>query len=280
MAELALGGPMAGSTAYNINPTPQAGSGPFGSVPGQIGLPSSLYAQSLAAVPGLNQNAQKASSDVQSLLEGQVSPDTQDYISRLIAAKGVTTGVAGTPFNTADLVKSLGLTSEQLMTSGLGAYNQLLSTVGGLQLSPELQSNIAERNAMMAAAPNPTAAHDQLLRDFENSFGLGMDPNTGGYGSTHILGPSGGTGGFGLGGGGDLFGNSFASWMEGGGGGNDYAMVGGPGTITSQLYGPNGQLMTGPASTTISPLNSGVSLDMNNLYGDTQAQFAPTGAEF
>src|SRR5215475_795596 len=257
MALAAMGGPLNFGGSYSATAAPTGGQGAFGAVPGQIGLPPSLYSQALGAVPGLNQNAQKASSDVQSLLQGEVSPDTQDYISRLIAAKGVTTGVAGTEFNQADLVKSLGLTSEQLQLSGLGAYNQLLTSVGQLQESPELMANIAERNAMMAAAPDPTAAHDQLLRDLEQGLGLGMDPVTGGYGSYHTLGPAAGTGGFGLGGSTDLNGNPYSSWMEGGGGGNDYALVGGPGTITSQLYGPNGTLMTGPGSTTVSPLTSG-----------------------
>ena len=91
---------------FNVYPTATRGRGAYGEVPGQTGLPPSQYQQALMQVPGLAGNAAKASSDVQSLLEGQVSPDTQDYIQRLIAAKGVSTGVEGTPFNTADLVKS------------------------------------------------------------------------------------------------------------------------------------------------------------------------------
>jgi hypothetical protein len=126
---------------------------------------------------------------VQSLLQGEVSPDTENYISRLIAAKGVSTGVEGTPFNTADLVRSLGLTSEQLMTSGLGAYNSLLNSIGSLQEQPGLMAEIGQSNAQLAAAPDPQQAVEQLIRTMQNEFGLGMDNPAGGTGTYHTLGP-------------------------------------------------------------------------------------------
>ena len=178
-----------GGTGFSAYPTPMTGQGAFGKVPGPINLPPSLYAQANTALPGLAGNAATASSDVQSLLQGQVSPDTADYIRNLTAAKGVSSGVAGTPFNTADLVKSLGLTSEQLVTSGLGAYNQLLQTVGGLQENPSLMADIGQSNAALGAAPDPSAVHAQMLRDLENEFNMGnfyRNP----AGGTHILGPA------------------------------------------------------------------------------------------
>lgn len=175
-----------------FNPSPQPGQGAYGKVPGPTGLPPSLYQQALAQVPGLGQNAATASNATQSLLTGQVSPDTESYIDRLIAAKGVSSGVPGSPFNTADLVKSLGLTSEQLVTSGLQAFDNLLNTVGGLQLNPALEAEISQSNAQLGAAPDPQAAANrelQTLTDFYNRFSAGPSGGTGGFGQTNLLGP-------------------------------------------------------------------------------------------
>lgn len=221
-----------GGPGFNVYPQPTGGQGAFGKVPGQTGLPPSNYQQALTQIPGLNQNAATASSDVQSLLQGQLSPDTSDYIKRLVAAKGVSTGVEGSAFNTADLVKSLGLTSEQLMTSGLGAYNSLLNTVGQLQENPGLMSEISQQNAALAAAPDPTAVHNQMLQDLMNEFGMGNNPSggTGGYGSVHTLGPKptyGGGPGVG------------ASPFAGGLSGNDIAQVGGPLSPSPGVAGGN-----------------------------------------
>lgn len=189
MASLLAGLGGYGGGGFNVYPSPTSGQGAFGKVPGATGLPPSNYQQALSSVPGLGQNAATASSDVQSLLQGQVAPDTSDYIKRLVATQGVATGVPGSGLNTADLVKSLGLTSEQLMTSGLGAYNSLLNTVGGLQESPGLMSEIAQQNAALGAAPDPTQVHAQMLRDLENMYGFTNTNPAGGTGGTHILGP-------------------------------------------------------------------------------------------
>lgn len=271
--------PILGNTAYNAGgfnayPSPTGGQGAFGKVPGQIGLPPSLYSQANAAVPGLTPNAAQASTDVQSLLQGQLAPDTEDYIKRLVAAKGVSTGVEGSQFNTADLIKSLGLTSEQLVTSGLGAYNSLLNTVGGLQENPALQAEIAQSNAMLGAAPDPAAVHQQMLEDLQNEFNLGQfNPAAGsGWGSTHILGPAPT-----FGGGGGVGSSPFSTGLSS----NDIALVGGPtGTPTTPTantwqdylqrtlggYGLGNPLPAGGAGT---GLYDPTTLTGNNLYGDT-----------
>lgn len=279
----AIGAPGFSGT-YNVNAAPTSGQGAYGKVPGQIGLPPSLYQQALTNVPGLSLNASTASGDVQNLLSGNLSQGTQNYISRLVAAKGVNSGMPGSQFNTADLVTSLGLTSEQLVNSGLSAYNSLLSTVGGLQESPELMSNIADRNATLAAAPDPQQASEQLIKDLQNEFGFagfgGQSPA--GYGSTHILGPKAAPPSYG----------STTPWWSSGNQFTDTTpvYVGGPGVGASNPtldqtnnwqdylrrtfggadygYQPAGSQGTGPLGE--DPL---MSQDLQDLYSD---QFMPT----
>lgn len=175
---------------YNVNPSPQGGQGAFGKVPGPIGVPPSQWQQALQSVPGLGGNANTASSAIQSMLQGQLSPDTVSQIEEQAAARGVSSGVPGSPFNTADLIRSLGLNSEALTQAGLGAFGSLAGTIGGLQESPALMADIAERNATLSAAPDPLSAFNEMENLFQRGIGLGTPSgNHGGYGSTSILGP-------------------------------------------------------------------------------------------
>ena len=133
----------------------------YGGVPAAIGLPSSLYQQAGTAVPALPSLTKTATDVIGSELHGKVSPGTQQYIQQMAAQYGVGAGMPGLQpgsFNVNNLVRSLGLTSEQLTQQGLGHLNTLQSTVGAQQLDPGLQAEIASRNANLAAAPNPEAA--------------------------------------------------------------------------------------------------------------------------
>lgn len=175
---------------YNSNPSFQAGNGAYGKVPGPIGVPPSQWSEALAAVPGLGGNANTASSAIQSMLQGQLTPDEIAQDQQHAAAAGVSSGVPNSPFNTADLIRSLDLNSHQLVQQGLGDFNSLAGTVGGMQLNPSLLTDIAERNALYAAAPDPQAAAQELHRLYEEGIGQGRPAGpTGGWGSTNILGP-------------------------------------------------------------------------------------------
>lgn len=276
-----------GGGGFSAYAPPTGGQGAFGKVPGQTGIPPSLYQQALGNVPGLGQNAGTASSDIQAMLQGQLAPDTEKYIDRLVAAKGVNQGTNSSPFNTADLIYSLGLTSEQQVMSGLGAYNNLLNTVGQLQENPALMSEIAQQNAMLGAAPDPTAAHNQILQDLQDEFSrFSGNPagSTGGWGKTTLLGPTPGAGG---GGGGN--------WWDSNPWGSDNTPVfvgGGPGVGASASTPLQNNTWQDYLKSTFGGANYGYqpasgtgmydqsSLESaNSLYGDTtdysQAENAP-----
>jgi hypothetical protein len=64
-------------------------------------------------------------------------------------------------------VKSLGLTSEAQTQQGVGDYLNFLGGVGASQVTPELQSSIAQQNSVDAAAPNPAAAAATQLQLYQ-----------------------------------------------------------------------------------------------------------------
>lgn len=216
---------------YNSNPSFQAGNGAYGKVPGPIGVPPSQWSEALAAVPGLGGNANTASSAIQSMLQGQLTPDEIAQDQQHAAAAGVSSGVPNSPFNTADLIRSLDLNSHQLVQQGLGDFNSLAGTVGGMQLNPSLLTDIAERNALYAAAPDPQAAAQELHRLYEEGIGEGNPAGkTGGWGSTNILGPKTTYGG-GPGIGGSPFGGSASPFDQSAAGTGVF--TGGPGFNTA-----------------------------------------------
>lgn len=188
----------AGATDYPVNPLPQGTSysSTFGGVPGSISVPNPF--QDLSGVyPNLSGTNAAASQALLSELTGQVSPETQALLQDESAALGVSQGMPGSQFSKFGNLRNLGLTSEQLMGQGLGQYAGLLGAVSGTQtVNPNLQAEIAARNAQMLAAPIPSAAASyaqQLFNDYLNRL-RGPGGGTGSAGS-----PAAGTGASGLG---------------------------------------------------------------------------------
>jgi hypothetical protein len=171
-----------GLPTYNSNPAPQAGNGAYGAVPGPISIPSNIFQQVNAAVPGAAGNANQASSVIGNQLSGNLLQDKS-------AAYGVNIGQpGGTPGNSLSLqnfLDSIGLTSENLANQGVGNYLSFLSGVGATQTSPNLAVDVATQNAVDAAAPNPTAAaaqeqslFDKYLAKLQNPAGGTAKPQT------------------------------------------------------------------------------------------------------
>jgi hypothetical protein len=136
---------------YNANPSPQGGSGIFGSVPGAVQMPQPF--QSLGSVyPNLPQTNTAMSGDILSNLTGQVSPATQTAIYDAGAKFGI-----NEPINLSPL--SLGETDTSLENMGLKEFSGALPIVSQTQtVSPQVQAQVAQYNAEMAAAPNPNEA--------------------------------------------------------------------------------------------------------------------------
>jgi hypothetical protein len=149
---------MASLPNYNIAPTPQGGSGAYGSVPGVIGIPDNIYQQVNSAVAGAAKLAPDAAGVIGSEINGQVTPQTQDFLQNKAASMGVASGMPGSGFQTNNFLESLGLDSQALQSKGVSDYLSFLGGVGATQTDPNLAVGVATQNAVDAAAPNPTAA--------------------------------------------------------------------------------------------------------------------------
>jgi hypothetical protein len=153
--------------SFNVSPTPTSYSSTFGGIPGQLQLPASQYQQSTAAVPQLAQLGTQTAGVIGSNLAGQLSPDVINAIKSQGAAWGVAGGTPGSDISANKALSTIGLSSEQLQTQGVGQYNQFLTSLGSQQLSPSLESSIQQQNAMTAAAPDPQQA-EQFLQNLLN----------------------------------------------------------------------------------------------------------------
>lgn len=155
------GAPSAGGGSpggYNLHPTPTSGQGPFGAVPGQLGLPDP--AGDLAhQIPGLSNLNSAASSGILGKLRGELSPGTLAALKNASAQYGVSSGMPGSGLSSNQFLGNVAGASEAQQTEGIHQYNSFVPTVSGTQtVNPALQNEIATQNSLNAAAPDPTAA--------------------------------------------------------------------------------------------------------------------------
>jgi len=177
---------VAGLSDYNINPSPWSGSGAYGTVPGSIGLPNP-YADLSNVFPVQGEANKLAGSNLISQLGGRLSPETlanlQNASATYAGKSGMpgTNAVPGTLANQHNLLSNV-LTSQQLEQQGLQNYNSLIPTISGTQtVNPALQTEIASRNALYNAAPNPEQANNLAQQLFDQYL-------------QRMRGPAGGTG--------------------------------------------------------------------------------------
>lgn len=143
---------------YNYNPAPTGYQSSTGGIPGQVGMPPSIFDQLNANVPDYGQMTQTATGDIQSMLSGQLSPGTTSNIWNQAAARGVNLGQPNSPLSNLIGLNLTGNTSEGLMQQGVGDYGRLTAELGSIQNNPALMAEIASHNATLAAAPNPRDA--------------------------------------------------------------------------------------------------------------------------
>jgi hypothetical protein len=153
-----------GTTAFSLNPTPTEGGGTtFGQVPGALGIPPSVWEQE-QNIPGMPAAVTSNMGNINSELAGTLSPTTTENLENSAAARGLTLGQGGnTGLVNESLLKTLGLTQEELQQAGATNLNQFLSTSGQQQQNPALLAEIADSNAKNAAAPNPTLAAEEAI---------------------------------------------------------------------------------------------------------------------
>jgi hypothetical protein len=132
-------------------------------VPGAIGAPPSVWQQE-QQIPGVSAATTAETGNINSELAGQLSPGTTENLEDSAAARGLSLGQGGnTGLVDETLLKTLGLTQEELQQAGATNLNQFLSTSGQEQQSPQLMAEIASSNATNAAAPNPTLAAEEAI---------------------------------------------------------------------------------------------------------------------
>lgn len=157
----------------------------FGSVPGSIGVPANPYQQVAGVAPGLPKLTDTVAGNIQSAAEGQLSTGTLNLLQDKAAQFGVTSGMPGlSGLSLQNLMQNIGLTSEALTQQGTKDYLSFLTGVGSTQTDPNLAAGIADRNATMAAAPDPRLAAEYqlgLLDRYLARFASGSSPASGGF---------------------------------------------------------------------------------------------------
>jgi hypothetical protein len=152
-----------------------------------------------AQIPGLQGINSQASGVISDYLGGRLPPDVVNAIQDSAARFGVSSGMPGSGLAGHRGARDLGLTSLDLQGRGLAAYSPFVGAVSSTQtVNPALQTQIAEQNAVNAAAPDPTMAasyakklYDQYLTSLART-GRNVGPSTGYRGG----GPAGGTGAY------------------------------------------------------------------------------------
>ncbi len=148
----------------------------YGTVPAAISTPSP-YEDLSAVYPNLAPSQAQLSKNVLGELQGQLSPETINAIRNQAATFGVTSGMPGSQFAANQGLRNLGLATEQIQGKGLQDYLNAITGISKTQtVAPELQSEIASRNAMFAAAPDPAMAAAEQERKFQEYLDAQSSP--------------------------------------------------------------------------------------------------------
>lgn len=156
---------------FDLTPGPQTGQGPYGTVPGPIGIPPNYWQQMKGIYPVAGQAGQ-AASVIGSQLAGQLSPETIAALQRNAAQFGAASGMPLSQFVGNQGLVQLGQNVEATQQAGLTNYQNMLRALSGTLTPQELSAQIAARNATMAAAPDPRAAAEQQMADWMSKFNL------------------------------------------------------------------------------------------------------------
>lgn len=178
------------SPGYNVNPAPQPGQGPFGTVPGPVGLPDP-YGDLSRVMPGLPGLNNQVGSNLLNQLQGRLSPETVAAIQDAGSRWGISSGMPGSGLANNRMARNLGLSVEGLQNQGLQNYNQTIPTISRTQtVDPGTQIGLAQWNAINRAAPDPTQAAAYAKQLFDQYLAAMRGPGGGRQGGG---GPAGGT---------------------------------------------------------------------------------------
>lgn len=157
-----------GVGTFSNNPTPTSGQGSQGLVPGQVANP----------IPNASTLNTTAGNDLLSKLSGTLSPGTQNALQNASAEWGISSGMGdGSGIGWNQLYGNIANASENQQQQGLTDYNQITG--------PSFQTNLAQNNANLAAAPDPSASASyaqQLYNEYLQQMQRSKSP-AGGTGS-------------------------------------------------------------------------------------------------
>lgn len=166
---------------YDVSPTPQAGYGAFGLVPGQISTPSP-FSDLSNVYPSLGNQNQQVGNVITSQLAGQLSPETQAALQNYEAAYGASQGMPGSNAIPGSITnfrgaRDLGTSVESLQNQGVSNYRSVLPTISATQtVSPALEAEIANINAINAAAPDPNSRAVWLDAEQQKAYRQSFGP--------------------------------------------------------------------------------------------------------
>ena len=140
------------------SPLSQNGQGQFGRIPGNLSLPDP-FSDVSSVYSNLAKTNSAVSNDILSKLDGTLSPGTQRALADAAASRGVFSGMPGSDFSWNNLYGNIAGASEQQQQQGIADFNQTLPTVAGTEtVSPVLQTEIGNQNAVNNASPDPAAS--------------------------------------------------------------------------------------------------------------------------
>lgn len=154
---------------FTLNPATQPGVGPYGTVPGPIAKPPSLYQGAQSIYPGLANLTTAAGGNIAHELAGDFSPQTENALWDTANRFGVASGMPGAGLWSNRFMGNVAGAKEKLQQQGQQDYNSLLGSLAHTTDDPNLLAQIAARNATMASAPNPEQAAAALAEAYRRA---------------------------------------------------------------------------------------------------------------
>jgi hypothetical protein len=143
----------------------------YGTVPGPIGVPPSVFQQLSGAIPNFSGLTTGTSNLIGSQQSGNVSPQTLNALKTGAAQFGINSGMGpGSGLETNQLFGNIAGFSENQQQRGIQNYLALISGVGPTMTNPNLAAEIAARNADLKAAPDPTKSAAAQLDLWKQMF--------------------------------------------------------------------------------------------------------------
>jgi len=159
-----------GAGAFNINPPPMTGQGPYGMVPGTISYPATPYEEASRIYTGLPGLTNEVLAGVKSDINSEFTPGEMAAIHDYANTFGVGQGMPGAElwYN-----KALGNVVDEAWKrrqAGTQNYQSIISMLSKMGIDPALAAQIAAHNAQLNAAPDPKAAAEEMIRRYAESL--------------------------------------------------------------------------------------------------------------